>query len=126
MTRRKVRKKDKRKQQDIARERIEILFGLADNAALKGEMDLADSYVELARKIGMKFNVRISREYKRKFCKYCYHYLMPGKTSRSRINSREKRVEVECFHCKRKMFFPYVREVKEKRRKKIEVQRCTT
>lgn len=118
MTRRKVRKKSKRERQDIAKERIGILFGLADNAALKGEIELANNYVEQARKIGMKFNVRISREYKRKFCRFCYHYLMPGKTSRSRINSREKRVEVECFHCKRRMFFPYVREVKERRRSK--------
>lgn len=113
-----ARKKNKKEQQDIAMERIKILFSLADNAALEGEMELADSYVEQARRIGMKFNVRIPRGYKRKFCKYCYNYLMPGKTSRSRINSREKRVEVECFQCRRKMFFPYVREIMEKRRSK--------
>ncbi|MEA3254297.1 MAG: ribonuclease P [Candidatus Altiarchaeota archaeon] len=116
MMRRNARKKSKREQQDISGERIRVLFSLADKAALKGDMELASNYVDQARKIGMKFNVRMPRELKRKFCRYCYHHLMPGKTSRSRLNSAEKRVEVECLHCKRKMFYPYVREVKERRK----------
>lgn len=116
MMKRKAGGRNKREQQVISRERIGILFGLADKAALKGDMALADDYVVQARRIGMRFNVRMPRELKRKFCKYCYRYLMPEKTSRIRLNSVEKRVEVECFHCKRKMFYPYIREVKERRR----------
>lgn len=106
------RRAEKEEQKRIAKERIEILFELADNTAIKGDLKRADGYVEQARKIAMKYNVRIPKRYKRKFCKYCYHYLLSPVTSRTRINSKEKRVEVLCFNCGRKMFFPYVREIR--------------
>lgn len=114
----KARRKNKEEGREIAFERIEILFGLADKSALSGDLDLADDYVVKARKIAMKFNVRLGR-YKRRYCKYCYKYLLPGKTFRVRTNPAEKRVEVTCLRCGRKIFFPYVREVKAKRRSKI-------
>ncbi|HEX55424.1 MAG: hypothetical protein DRO90_02750 [Candidatus Altiarchaeales archaeon] len=97
-----LKKRDKR----IAMERIEILFKNADDSALNGNIENANRYIELARRIAMKYNIRIPREYKRKFCKYCYRYLLPGRTSRTRINSRMRRVEIKCLSCGRRIFYP--------------------
>lgn len=100
----------------IAKERIGILFALAEKEALAGDLVLATEYVKQARRIAMKHNVRL-REYKGKYCRGCESYLLPGKTSKVRINSKEKSVEIRCLVCGRKIFCPYVSEIKAKRRK---------
>ena len=117
---RKTRKTSKLNQKKIADERIGILFHIADNEALNKNIGQANRNVELARKIAMKYNVRVPGEFKRKFCKFCYHYLMPSVTSSMRLNSREHRVEVKCFTCGKVMFYPYAREIKKRRREKNE------
>ena len=111
---------EKERRKKIAGERIRYLMNLADEAASLGSIDLATDYVKQARELGMKYTVRLPTEYKRKFCKYCYKYLRPMITSRSRTNSDKGRVEVKCLNCGRVMFFPYGRERKERRRKKNE------
>ncbi|MEM2918184.1 MAG: ribonuclease P [Candidatus Altiarchaeota archaeon] len=114
-----IRKKGKEIQRQIALERIKILFGLAEKVALQEEdLELANNYVKKARAIAMRCNARIPSMLKRKFCKFCHIYLLPGRTSKVRINSAKKRVSVQCLNCKREMYFPYVREIKEKRRRK--------
>lgn len=100
------KRKDQEKQRIIATERIGILLETADRSALGGNLVRANRYVELARNVSMKTNVRIPRDLKRKFCKHCYSYLLPAKTSKNRINSKERRVEVECFNCTKKMYYP--------------------
>lgn len=90
----------------IAIERINVLLDMADRAAIGGDLDKADRYVEMARSIGMRTNVRIPREKKRRFCKYCYAYLLPGRTSKVRVNSKSGRVEVTCIKCERIMYYP--------------------
>jgi len=54
----------------IARERIEILLNMAEKEFRKHPGRSA-RYVELARKIGTRYNVRLTKEQKRKFCKNC-------------------------------------------------------
>ena len=70
----------------IAKERIALLMREADSAALSGSLDMADRYVEMARRVGMRYNVRIPQEFRRRFCRGCYGYLLPGVTSRNRFN----------------------------------------
>jgi|GEM_PF-243448 len=111
-----ARKKTKQEQKEVAMERMEILFNLADDSALSGNVKKANGYVERARKIAMKYNLRIPKGHKRKFCKYCYKYLLPSVTSTVRINSKEHRVEVKCLECGRSMFHPFIKELKEKRK----------
>ena len=48
----------------IARDRIADLFGLADAEMLAGHSTLADRYIVLARRIGMRYNVRMLPEYR--------------------------------------------------------------
>jgi len=54
-------------QQKIARERIQILFSLAEKE-IKKHPERSRRYIELARKLGLRYNVRLPRELKRKFC----------------------------------------------------------
>ncbi len=81
----------------IAKERMDLLMERADLAALEGKMDLADRYVDLARRVGMRYNVRFSPEHRLKFCKACYRYLLPGSTSRTRLN--RGRLVTTCLNC---------------------------
>ena len=85
-------------QKKIASRRINRLFELAEKNALSGEIKLADRYVEIARKISMKNLTPIPIEYKRRFCKKCYQYLLPTKTCRVRI--KRGKVIVFCNKCR--------------------------
>ena len=91
--------KDKKNQKTIAKRRIKQLFTLAEQKALTNKMILANRYVELARKISMRHQVSIPKEYKRSYCKHCYSYRLPDVTSRIRIN-RGKLI-IYCFKCKK-------------------------
>ena len=53
----------------IALERMEILFHEAEQEALHARWARARRYVDLARRIGMRYNVRIPAEFKRRFWK---------------------------------------------------------
>jgi ribonuclease P protein subunit RPR2 len=88
----------------IASERIEKLFIEAE-AAFKQDPKLSDRYIALARKIAMKFKVRLKSEFKRKFCKHCYSYLKPGINCRIRLS--KKQITYHCDGCKRFMRFGY-------------------
>jgi ribonuclease P protein subunit RPR2 len=88
----------------IAKERINELFKQAEEAFDKDEK-LADRYVELARKISMKYKVRIPSALKKRFCKHCYCYLVPGKNCR--VRTHEGKVVYYCLKCKKYMRFPY-------------------
>jgi len=88
----------KHRQKEIAKERIEILFKLAEKVFPENK-SLANRYVTLARKIAMRVKVRIPLELKRKFCKHCYGFLKPGVNSR--IRTREGKVIISCLECNR-------------------------
>lgn len=93
-----VRGRDKLLYKIIAGRRIEELFELAKEEALKERLDRADRYVEIARKIGMKYRVRIPKKYKLLFCKRCYRFLLPGITARVRIV--KGKITIYCFYCR--------------------------
>ena len=88
----------------IAKERIESLFKQADET-FDSDSALSDRYVSLARKISMKFKVRIPPKLKRRFCKHCYTFLVPGKNCR--VRTHEGKVVYTCSKCKGFMRFPY-------------------
>ncbi|MFP4045759.1 MAG: ribonuclease P protein component 4 [Candidatus Aenigmatarchaeota archaeon] len=93
-------------QRKIARERMEILFEEAEKA-FPEHQERSDRYVELARKIGMRYKVKIPKEYKRRFCSNCYSYLKPGVNCKVRVNSEEKTVRWECEECGNLHRYPY-------------------
>lgn len=99
----KLNAKKQKQMKAIAKDRINYLFEQA-NKAFNKNPGLANRYVTLARKLAMKYKVRIPKELKRKFCKHCYKYLMPGKNCR--IRTKEGKVVYYCLNCKKFMRFP--------------------
>jgi len=97
------KKKDKKNQKKIAKKRIEKLFLLAEKNSLKKRYDLADRYVKIARKIQMRYQIRMPKKLKRKFCKHCYSYLVPNVNSRVRIN--RGKIIIYCKNCGKYMRF---------------------
>ena len=97
-----VKYANKKEQKKIALERIEVLF-LEAKKVFKKDSKLADKYVKMAREMAMKYKVKIRQELKRKFCKHCYHYLMPSVNLR--VRTREGKVIYYCLDCKKYMRF---------------------
>ncbi len=93
----------KKEQQKIAEQRITTLFQQAEQTFSK-DAALAHRYVSLARKMAMRLRLRMPKEYKRKFCRYCYHFLMPG--ANARMRTREGKVIISCLDCKKFMRIP--------------------
>ncbi|MEM5797417.1 MAG: ribonuclease P protein component 4 [Candidatus Aenigmatarchaeota archaeon] len=93
-------------QQQIARERIKILFSLSEKE-FKKHPERSKRYIELARKIGLRYNVRLTKKQKRKFCKNCNTLLKPGTTSEVRLDKLTKTVNIRCLNCNRIYRYPY-------------------
>ena len=87
---------------EIARNRIKTLFNEADSV-FDEDFKLANKYVKTARKIAMKFNIKLGRDFKSKFCKYCYFYLKPG--ANCRVRTKNGNVVYYCMNCKKYMKF---------------------
>jgi ribonuclease P protein subunit RPR2 len=68
----------------IAKERIEKLLNISKETA-ETKPEKSRRYVNLARKIGMRYNVRLSKYQKKQFCKTCDTILVPGKTMSVRV-----------------------------------------
>lgn len=89
----------------VAEERINILFKLAQDEALSHNFIRANRYIELARKIGTRYNIRIPKEHKRHFCKHCYHYLLPSFNSKVRL--QRHKIVITCLDCGKYMRIPF-------------------
>ena len=97
---------------DIAKERIDILFAQAEKEALNGRPDRSNRYVHLARKIGMRYNVRLPREYRMKYCRKCDAFLLPGVNAKYRMNNGK--ISVTCNNCGHVYRHPYLKEKEKK------------
>ncbi len=91
---------------DIANERIDILFSRAQ-LEFSEHPELSNRYVEIARDIAKKFNIHIPIKLRRKFCKKCGSYLVPGNNLTVRLLSKEKKVVRKCEICKNEKKVPY-------------------
>ncbi|MEN6610615.1 MAG: ribonuclease P [Methanoregulaceae archaeon] len=80
----------------IARERIEVLFGEAGKFFAENP-GWSDRCVALARKIATKQRIRIDREFRRRFCRDCGAFLVPGVNQRIRV--QRGRVSATCLVC---------------------------
>jgi ribonuclease P protein subunit RPR2 len=100
-------KKYKKRSREIiesAKEEILRLFSEAEKA-FSYDKKLANRYVDMARRIGMKCKIRIPPELQRRFCKHCYSFLVPGKNLRVRM--QKGHVVYYCLECKKFMRFPH-------------------
>jgi ribonuclease P protein subunit RPR2 len=102
-------RKKPEKQVRTARERISILFSRAGEEFSRNP-ELSHKWVRMARKIATRYNVRLPRELRRRFCKKCLRLLVPGENCRVRTSPRQHAVLVTCLECGNVMRFPYRRE----------------
>jgi ribonuclease P protein subunit RPR2 len=101
------RKKGYYRARDLARQRIERLFLLAEEEHTL-HPERSDRYVAIARKMGMRMRVRIPRRLKRRICKGCRCYLSPD---RMRVRLRDGVITVTCTECGEQMSYPYRRKL---------------
>ncbi len=106
-------KREKKLERRIARERIEILFKMMESMRDQ-DYELARRYVELAKRIAMKYRVKIPKKYKILFCKKC---LYPYRDGLFRVRVRKSRVIITCLNCGYERRVPI--RPKRKTRKKI-------
>jgi ribonuclease P protein subunit RPR2 len=109
--RRAVRRRSSRPESQIriAEERIGILFALAGKEFHR-HPGRSHRYAELARKISMRYNVKIPKQLKGRLCNYCYRYLFPGKNCVVRSSSMRQAMEVKCLACGKVSRYPYSKE----------------
>jgi len=88
----------------VASERVTELFGLAEAEAAHGPSGYTNRYVALARKVGMRYNVRLLPEYRELYCRGCSTYWVEGRTVRTRLRSG-RRVRT-CLVCGRSRRVP--------------------
>ena len=116
------KKKDSHKR--IAKERISHLFEQAFSAYNK-DPKRSNRYVELARKIAMKYKVKFPSALKRQFCKHCYVYLMPGDNCLIRLTG--KTITYSCKVCKKFSRIGYKqKKEKNKEDKKVKIKQKKT
>ncbi len=82
-----------------AQERIQDLFTLAESEARAPSPNLSRRYVTLARRIGMRYNVRLLREYRDLYCRGCSAFWVEGRTVRTRLRSGRR--TQTCLNCGR-------------------------
>lgn len=95
-------------QREIAQERIGILMGFAATES-SAHQERSDRYAQLARKIGMRYNVKIPAHLRR-MCKGCDGFLVPGKNCVIRTSARTRSVQTRCLRCGRVSRHPYAKE----------------
>jgi len=83
----------------VAEERIEILFEEAVKTYPQNPSQ-AQRYVDLARRIGMRYRVRLPRGFRRLVCRRCKGFMLPGYSCRVRVRSRgQPHVAITCLSC---------------------------
>jgi ribonuclease P protein subunit RPR2 len=96
-------------QKDLVKDRIEILFKQAGES-FKKHPERSRRYIEMALKLSTRYNVRLSPEMKRKFCKSCKSLLIPDLSSRTRTSPSQKALIITCQECGHITRHPYRRE----------------
>lgn len=87
----------------IANARITFLFKQAGEA-FREDSGLSDRYIKLARRIAMKHKIRLPSALKKRFCKHCHKYLVPGANCRVRLHKH--RLIYYCIGCRHYMRHP--------------------
>ena len=88
----------KNSKKQIAMKRIEILFNNA-LSNVNNNPGLAQRQAEIAKKISMKFKIKMPFEISSSFCKKCKKFIAPGIASKIRIGSKPKPIRITCSYC---------------------------
>jgi len=81
---------------EIVYERIGILLSLAEKAMREGDEKHAKRYVFLARKLSTRYNCRLPKKDRMRFCKSCGMPRIVGKNTKVRLRKRTRTAEYAC------------------------------
>ena len=82
----------------LAKERIKILINKSLATAIN-DMPTAQKQIAIARRISLKYNIRLSYFDKQVFCHGCKNLIVPGVNVTIRLRSKPKTIIVKCFDC---------------------------
>ncbi|MEM3073905.1 MAG: hypothetical protein QXK20_04110 [Nitrososphaerales archaeon] len=82
----------------LARQRIERIMEVALEVA-KTDYETAKKETALARRIALKYNVRLPFYLKRFFCHGCKQLIIPGLNCRVRLTRRSHMLKMTCLMC---------------------------
>ena len=89
----------KKAKKEIATKRMYILFKNAVSNA-RTNADLAERQAITAKKISMKYKIRMPYEIRSCFCKKCKKFIVPGINSKIRVGrSNVKSIRITCNFC---------------------------
>ncbi|MBI4399502.1 ribonuclease P protein component 4 [Candidatus Micrarchaeota archaeon] len=88
----------------VVKERIGILLDLA-RKELKNHEDRSKRYIKLIKKLVTRYNFRLPKAIKRRFCKKCNTIWVHGYNLKVRLRSKSKFIEYIC-NCGYKRRFP--------------------
>lgn len=94
----------KREAKDIARERIDGLFGLAEQEVHQGSVERSKRYVSLALRIGERHKVRTG--HKRTYCPECHSFFVPPVNVR--VRTGRGNISMTCLACGHVSRYPLV------------------
>lgn len=86
-----------KKQEIIARTRIDILFNLALDYSNNGNSDESKKVIELALLISKRYNQRLTKKQRLQICRNC-NIFFNGENSRNRLSSKGWKV-ITCLEC---------------------------
>jgi len=95
--------KTKTKMRSVAEERINILLKEAEKVYSE-HPERSHRYAELAYKIKLKHQIKLSSELKKRLCKKCRKFMVPGINSRIRIHN--SRLIYTCLECNNIQRYP--------------------
>ena len=95
--------------------KIDLLFSDAA-VTFKENPKLSDRKVRIARRTAQRARIAIPAAFKKRFCKYCSAYWVPGSTVRVRL--QKQKVVYYCLACRHYSRHPYVKEKKANRKKR--------
>jgi ribonuclease P protein subunit RPR2 len=85
----------------IAQSRISYLLELSDEI-FSDSKALANRYVDLATKYAQRVRIRLPKKWKKRICRNCGRFLMPGINCRVRLQSRKGKgthISITCLEC---------------------------
>jgi ribonuclease P protein subunit RPR2 len=107
-SRRRGRRKGKRSRSEARRIATEQVLQTLDKALdlAKADITEAERKAKKARNVGLKFNVRLPYSYRLLFCHGCKEFIVPGITSRVRLQAGGvvTHVCLKCGHIYRKFY----------------------
>ncbi|MCH8003579.1 MAG: ribonuclease P [Nanoarchaeota archaeon] len=94
----------KKQQKKLALDEIVVVLNKAKDV-FDEKPDLAHKYAKKARRIALKYKIKLPLKLKRRICKNCHSFLVPGKNLR--VRTRKGHVVYYCLECKKFMRIGY-------------------